>query len=612
MRKKINMYFSAILFVLAFITSCDKDEEIMPAVFSITPVEKDFGIIEVEKSTNYSFEITNEGEAVLEIKEYAIIGTNASDFSINAVAVNIEKNDSYDFELTFAPLTIGIKEAVLEITTNVGVKNIALNGEGIAKPIPVIQFSESPVNFGNVLIEQNLSKNVTISNIGNADLEITSANISSGSTVFSITGSPSSLIKTIPSGDSYTFEVKFTPNSLGAASGILRLVNNSNASEINLEMNGIGIVPALPEINLSETGLNFGNVNIGSSSSDLTFDIQNNGQGNLEVSNINLSGANSSDFTLVGVSYPITILPNNSYTVTVRFTPQSEGRKYGRVNIVSNDPTKPNYALIIEGNGLSTTSNIVNIPDSNFKAALVANSSINTNGDSEIQISEAQSYSGVVRVDGLTISDLTGLEEFVNISEFHAMNNSLTSIDLSQNTAITRLSLTNNDLTSLDLSTNIILKTILIQNNNISSIDLTNHSSLVNFQCGNNNISNLVLPTTANGLRTLYLEQNKISTLDVSMYSDLRTLSVYNNNLTNLDISPNTKIRALHVRNNKLSSLNVANGNNVNFIYMVADRNTDLTCIQHDAGFDPLNPPNTAVNQWAKPSGASWSTTACP
>jgi hypothetical protein len=37
---------------------------------------------------------------------------------------------------------------------------------------------------------------------------------------------------------------------------------------------------------------------------------------------------------------------------------------------------------------------IVHIPDANFKAALVGNSSINTNGDDEIQVSEAEAYDG--------------------------------------------------------------------------------------------------------------------------------------------------------------------------------------------------------------------------
>ncbi|MDE1207450.1 choice-of-anchor D domain-containing protein [Tenacibaculum larymnensis] len=719
MRKKINMYASAILFVLVSITSCDKDEEIIPAEFSITDIEKDFGAVEVEQTINYSFKVTNEGGSDLEIDEFVLKGTNAADFSTSAVPKVIKKEESYTFEITFAPLTEGEKKAILEITTNIGkkevkvtgiakpkplpgvdlsetalvfgnveinqtkdatftitnsgdadleitgfeikgtnaanfstsattetlaagetktitvvfeptnvgektaslevttnagVKAIALSGKATATPMSVIEFSESPISFGNVEVGEDLSKNITVSNTGNTDLEITNVNIIGGSSSssFTVIGGTSSLIRTIAPGDTYTFEVKFTPSSQGFASASIRFFNNSSENEVFLPMNGTGTAPAQPAIAFSETGLNFGDVTVGNSGNDLTFAIQNNGQGNLEVSNIRMSGANANNFTLVNVSAPQTIAPNSFYEVTARFTPQSEGQKQAMIVVESNDPTKPSYAIIINGKGLqAATGTIVNIPDANFKTALVANNAINTNGDSEIQVSEAQTYSGLIRVDGLSISDVTGVEAFVNITEFHAMNNSLTSIDLSQNTAITRLTLRGNSLTALDLSANTALQTVLIQQNNISSIDLTNHSSLGNFQCGDNNISTLVLPTTANSLKTLYLEHNQISSLDVSMYPDLRTLVVYNNNLTSIDISSNPKVNSLHARYNNLSSLNVANGNNVNFLYMVADWNSNLTCIQHDAGFDPLNPPNTTANQWAKPSGASWSTVAC-
>ena len=49
----------------------------------------------------------------------------------------------------------------------------------------------------------------------------------------------------------------------------------------------------------------------------------------------------------------------------------------------------------------------VNIPDANFKAYLVGNSSINTNMDSEIQVSEAGVFTGVINCPGNNISDLT-------------------------------------------------------------------------------------------------------------------------------------------------------------------------------------------------------------
>jgi hypothetical protein len=40
----------------------------------------------------------------------------------------------------------------------------------------------------------------------------------------------------------------------------------------------------------------------------------------------------------------------------------------------------------------------VNIPDVNFKAALVENTEINTNLDTEIQVTEAEAFSGTIQL----------------------------------------------------------------------------------------------------------------------------------------------------------------------------------------------------------------------
>jgi len=55
----------------------------------------------------------------------------------------------------------------------------------------------------------------------------------------------------------------------------------------------------------------------------------------------------------------------------------------------------------------------VNIPDANFKAYLVGHWAINTNGDAEIQVSEAAAFNGQILCDSMFISDLTGIEEFI-------------------------------------------------------------------------------------------------------------------------------------------------------------------------------------------------------
>ena len=65
----------------------------------------------------------------------------------------------------------------------------------------------------------------------------------------------------------------------------------------------------------------------------------------------------------------------------------------------------------------------VYIPDVNFKACLVGNSAINTNGDNEIQLGEATSFNGSIMCDNMNISDLTGIEVFTDLTELYCDNN---------------------------------------------------------------------------------------------------------------------------------------------------------------------------------------------
>ena len=79
----------------------------------------------------------------------------------------------------------------------------------------------------------------------------------------------------------------------------------------------------------------------------------------------------------------------------------------------------------------------VYIPDVNFKACLVTNPEINTNGDNEIQVSEATAYDGHLYCPSANfgISDLTGVEAFTALTALTCNSNQLTSLDVSNNTA---------------------------------------------------------------------------------------------------------------------------------------------------------------------------------
>ncbi|WP_418603870.1 T9SS type A sorting domain-containing protein [Hwangdonia sp.] len=104
---------------------------------------------------------------------------------------------------------------------------------------------------------------------------------------------------------------------------------------------------------------------------------------------------------------------------------------------------------------------------------------------------------------------------------------------------------------------------------------------LTDLSCGSNNLASLDISNSP-ALRNLFCYNNNLTDLDVSNNPELRVLSCYLNDLTGLDLSGNTVLRALSAGNNSLASLNVRNGNNSNFTYFDARNNPNLDCIEVD------------------------------
>ena len=129
---------------------------------------------------------------------------------------------------------------------------------------------------------------------------------------------------------------------------------------------------------------------------------------------------------------------------------------------------------------------IVNIPDANFKAYLVGDSAINTNGDKEIQVSEASAFNDTIACSSMNISNLTGIEAFTALTNLWCANNKLTSLNVSKNTALTELFCYQNQLTSLDVSKNTALTWLVCGVNQLTSLDVSKNTALTNLICDGN------------------------------------------------------------------------------------------------------------------------------
>lgn len=208
----------------------------------------------------------------------------------------------------------------------------------------------------------------------------------------------------------------------------------------------------------------------------------------------------------------------------------------------------------------------ITIPDVNFKAYLVGNSAINTNGDSEIQCNEASAFTGGIYCSNLGITDLTGIEAFTNCTVLYCDQNALSSLDLSSNLALVQIICASNQLTSLNLGTNSVCTYLVCSYNDITSLDISHCDGLTTFSCEDNQISNLDLADKTN-LTVLQCGMNNLTSLDVTDCVNLTHLTCYENNITSLDVSQNTELVELRSASNPISSLDVSMLTQLNYLF---------------------------------------------
>ncbi len=223
----------------------------------------------------------------------------------------------------------------------------------------------------------------------------------------------------------------------------------------------------------------------------------------------------------------------------------------------------------------------VNIPDANFKAYLVGNGLINTNADTEIQVSEAQAFTGMIYCPSLNISDLTGIEAFTSLTSLHCYQNQISTVDISNNPLIETLVFYYNNVSILNISNNSLLENLDCSNNPISSIDLTNKPNLKYLTCFGSQLTSLDLSNNP-VLEYLFCSNNQLTSLDISNNLSLTELYCNVNQLTSLDVSILPNLIEFSCEDNALTSLNVKNGNNNNFTTFLAYGNPNLICIEVD------------------------------
>ena len=195
----------------------------------------------------------------------------------------------------------------------------------------------------------------------------------------------------------------------------------------------------------------------------------------------------------------------------------------------------------------------------------------------------------------LTITSMTGIENFTNLETLDAPAANIESCDLSQNTKLYYVNLSFNKIKSLDFSKNSVLSNLNCSfNENLEEVILSGCTALTSINVENTSLSSLVVPNPEN-VHTLYYGNTQIPVFDLAKFVVLETLDVDNMSLTNLDFIPNTikaQLTTFFCDDNSLATLDLTlfpkledlhcNRNNITVLNLKATSNlTSLACTEN-------------------------------
>ena len=213
-------------------------------------------------------------------------------------------------------------------------------------------FQPSPVNFGSVQVGNTGDVMVTVTNTGDTDMTVNPA----ASDVSFSGANPGAFGTTndncagavVPSGQTCTLHVTFSPSSAQGYSATLTLVSDS-AGPDQVDLNGTGTPAPAPAISTSPASpFDFGNHKVGAGPADSqAFTVTNTGNAPLDITGTSVSGSGFSGGA--DSCSGATLQANDQCSVTVKFLPTASGPTQGSLSITSNQLAP--FPVEVDGNG---------------------------------------------------------------------------------------------------------------------------------------------------------------------------------------------------------------------------------------------------------------------
>jgi hypothetical protein len=310
-----------------------------PAGVVLNPVSVTFPDTNVGSiSAVQNVTVSNTGGVAVTLQTPVVAGDFA--ISANTCGTSLATGVGCTVSVVFRPTASGVSSGTVSITDSVGTQTAALNGRGLLPATDTM--APSGLSFAaQVLNVASATQQVTLTNSGDAALQLIAAQITSGDFTV-VNGCGNSLAGHA----SCALTLAFVPKSVGAQTGVLTVSDQFRRQTVALS--GTGVAPA--GVSASPIGgLTFGATGVGLSAVPQTVTLTNNGGVALAIQSVTASG----DFAMVagGNTCGATLAVGSACMVQVVFAPTVAGIRSGSVTAVDSAAGSP-HSVTLSGMGV--------------------------------------------------------------------------------------------------------------------------------------------------------------------------------------------------------------------------------------------------------------------
>lgn len=309
-------------------------------VIQYSPNSLSFGSVYVGFSKSDTLIVSSAGEDSLKI--ISIYTSMPNVFSLNiSTPIVIPSGQQVKIPVRFTPVSKGSYKDTLHIINNSSNNpeaKIPLSGTAFLAPI--IFSNISKLDFGQVLVDDTLTKSLYLKNLGEIDtITIKGVLIDTGFT-YKLS---SWFIKPL---DSVEVSISFNPHAKTYYSGVFKILSTAFNDTFTIQLNGVGAF--LPKIFVQNTSVNFEKTYIGKTSS-LKLKVYNHGLDTLRINSISNTQTSIFSSSISSMVLP----PSDSSEITITFKPNSSGIVEDELIVINNSYNIPNLRIKLKGRGFA-------------------------------------------------------------------------------------------------------------------------------------------------------------------------------------------------------------------------------------------------------------------